>query len=68
MRYSNQALVAVAELHAQGIIIVDLKPQNLLLDSRLDELVVSDFGLSRIVNHTLGGFTPSSIQGTPNYM
>jgi serine/threonine protein kinase len=34
----------------------DLKPQNLLLDDDLDELVVTDFGLSRIVSHT-GGLT-----------
>lgn len=66
--YGQQTLTALAELHAESIIMVDLKPQNLLMDSRLDQLVVTDFGLSRIVTNTLGGFRPSTMQGTPNYM
>lgn len=68
LRYSIQTLTAIKELHDHRIIIVDLKPQNLLLNESLDELVVTDFGLSRIVNQTLGGFRPSSVEGTPNYM
>ncbi|KAF6250880.1 kinase-like domain-containing protein [Scenedesmus sp. NREL 46B-D3] len=35
----------------------------------LDELVVTDFGLSRIVSHTVGGYRPSqTAAGTANYM
>lgn len=68
LNYSSQALASLAELHGQKIVMVDLKPQNLLYDSRLDELVVTDFGLSKIVNTTTGAFRPSTIQGTFNYM
>lgn len=52
LRYGGQILSALVELHGQGVIMADLKPQNLLLDEDLDELVVTDFGLSRIVSHT----------------
>jgi serine/threonine protein kinase len=52
LRYGGQILSALVELHNQGVVMADLKPQNLLLDDDLDELVVTDFGLSRIVSHT----------------
>jgi serine/threonine protein kinase len=69
MHYGAQALAALVELHSQGVVMMDLKPQNLLLDEALDELVVTDFGLSKVVSHTLGGFRPSTMRcGTPNYM
>lgn len=69
LRYGGQILSALVELHSQGVVMADLKPQNLLLDDDLDELVVTDFGLSRIVSHTVGGYRPSqTAAGTPNYM
>eukprot|EP00882_Tetradesmus_deserticola_P027247 GHRQ01030131.1.p1 GENE.GHRQ01030131.1~~GHRQ01030131.1.p1 ORF type:complete len:302 (+),score=121.67 GHRQ01030131.1:767-1672(+) len=69
LRYGGQILSALVELHGQGVVMADLKPQNLLLDDDLDELVVTDFGLSRIVGHTVGGYRPSqTAAGTPNYM
>ncbi|WIA40176.1 hypothetical protein OEZ86_013570 [Tetradesmus obliquus] len=53
----------------QRVVLGDLKPQNLLLDDDLDKLTETDFGLSRIVSHTVGGYRPSqSAAGTPNYM
>jgi serine/threonine protein kinase len=57
LRYGGQILSALVELHGQGVVMADLKPQNLLLDEDLDELVVTDFGLSRIVSHTGGSST-----------
>ncbi|KAF6257707.1 kinase-like domain-containing protein [Scenedesmus sp. NREL 46B-D3] len=52
LRYGAQALAALHELHEQGIVMLDLKPQNLLLDEGLDELVAADFGLSRVLSQT----------------
>jgi serine/threonine protein kinase len=69
LRYGGQALAALHELRSSNIVMMDLKPQNLLLEADLDELVVTDFGLSRSVSHTLGGFRASTAScGTPNYM
>jgi serine/threonine-protein kinase len=69
LRYGTQTLAALHELHSQSVVLMDLKPQNLLLEEALDELVVTDFGLSKVVSHTLGGFRASTVGcGTPNYM
>jgi serine/threonine protein kinase len=69
LRYAAQALAALQELHSREIAMTDLKPQNLLLEEVLDEVVAADFGLSRFVNRTLGGFRMSTAScGTPNYM
>jgi serine/threonine-protein kinase len=69
MRYATQSLGALHELHSLGVVMADLKPQNLLLDADLDELVVTDFGISKILSDTVGSFTGTTmVQGTPHYM
>jgi serine/threonine protein kinase len=69
LRYGAQALAALHELHSRGIVMVDFKPQNLLLEDDLDEVVVTNFGLSRSSSQTLGDFRVSTVScGTPNYM
>lgn len=47
LRYAGQIAAGLAELHENGVIMLDLKPQNLLLDTKLNELVLADFGISR---------------------
>lgn len=63
-------------MHALGIIVADLKPENVLLSDQGDP-VLADFGISRRVASTLstlsGGratmsTTTQSIKGTPYYM
>ena len=61
----KQLLTGVCELHSAGIIHRDLKPQNILLrpasgDDKAhgEQLVIADFGLSRVLsrlNHNLTG-------------
>lgn len=73
LRYSEQILQGLVELHTSrsmgaSIILVDLKPHNLLLDVQQDELFIADFGLSRVVNDSLSHYRTATIQGTPNYM
>lgn len=72
LRYAGQALTALAELHNMPtgpLVMGDLKPQNLLLDGNLDELVVTDVGLSRAVSSTIGTIVATAVgQGTPQYM
>jgi serine/threonine protein kinase len=57
----------VSELHEQSIISQDLKPPNFLIDE-FDHCVVADFGISKIVQGTIGAHMPSNVQGTFNYM
>ena len=66
-RYGAEICKAVAELHEQSIIVQDLKPPNILVDS-FDHCVVADFGISKILQAAVGAHMPSNVQGTFNYM
>jgi len=44
--YSAEVVLALAELHAQGIVYRDLKPENIMMGSD-GHLKVTDFGLSK---------------------
>jgi serine/threonine protein kinase len=51
-RYGVDILVGLQELHARGILVLDLKPHNVLLDELEDgsvRAVLTDFGLSRVL-------------------
>ena len=67
LELSAQIARAVAELAACRIVIQDLKPSNLLLNTYGD-VVVSDFGLSSQLETSLSRLMLSHIRGTPNYM
>jgi serine/threonine protein kinase/WD40 repeat protein len=54
--------------HDLEIVHRDIKPQNILLfKQRPIQLVISDFGLAKIVSHT-SGYTNTRVSGTPTYM
>jgi serine/threonine protein kinase len=56
----------LAQLHRAGVVVQDIKPQNVLLDS-FDSPVFSDFGIAGVVGRTTK-IMPTSVRGTFNYM
>ena len=65
--FLEQILSALEECHNMNIIHCDLKPQNLLLDSRF-QIKLADFGLSKIKSAHMDNKTLDTIGGTLNYM
>lgn len=70
--YILQALVGIAEAHAQGIVHRDLKPANLFLARRADGtplVKVLDFGISKVDGLDDGASTSTAVvMGSPFYM
>lgn len=65
---ARDLLRGLAQLHCHGVVMADLKPDNVLLDESGAPLLC-DFGLSRAVRSTLGQHAPlSQVAGTANYM
>ncbi len=58
---------AIHVAHLQGIIHRDLKPANVLL-SKGGTLKITDFGLAKRLDHSLGCSRTGDVMGTPSYM
>lgn len=68
--YMDQAASALDYAHAQGVIHRDLKPANFLLHAD-GRLVLTDFGIARLINDAAPGTTltrTGMTLGTPDYM
>ena len=62
-----QALCGLAHLHAKGLIHLDLKPANMLIDSATGTVALADFGISKDVRHEDKG-QASAFVGSAAYM
>ncbi len=62
-----QVANGLAAAHQHGIIHRDIKPANILLEDGVDRLLITDFGLARMVDDASMTHT-GIVAGTPNYM
>lgn len=56
---------ALADAHASGILHLDVKPQNILMDQSTGQPLLADFGLAQLSQETTKS---NAIAGTPGYM
>jgi predicted Ser/Thr protein kinase len=72
-RVLSEAAAALAHAHRQGVVHRDVKPENIIIDSK-GHVLLADFGISKVVNAkgdatTVRKLTQTGgIIGTPHYM
>lgn len=64
VRIFAQVAAGMCHMHRRGVFHADLKPGNILVNSRNHQPKIIDFGLAHIKGEDKGG----RIQGTPEYM
>ena len=65
--YARQISQSLIELHENRVIMLDLKPANVLIDEH-QEAFLADFGISTIIKATQSLAPNTSIKGTLHYM
>lgn len=66
-RYARDVARTIAYAHRQGVLHRDLKPANVLVDEQ-DQVVITDFGLAKLMGSESGLTRSGAALGTPSYM
>lgn len=65
-KFASVLCMTLEQLHKVGVIVQDIKPENILLDD-YNNPVFADFGISSVVTRTTS-IMPTTMKGTFNYM